>query len=249
MSAKQIANNLEVNTALLWVVDLAGVSKIALEDWQTFLSDDELDRGRRFHFERDRRSFLVSHGLLRTALTSVVPCVHPRDWIFARSPQGRPEIDQPVVVPRLRFNISHTTSTVACVVTTEVDCGVDVEAITPLPEFEALCGRILAPPEKRRIATMSVDERLSGFFRLWTLKEAYAKARGLGISLPFEQLAFSWCSDGIRLEIHPTLDDSEHWHFEQWRVSDNHILSVALRGGRESSQSVVCYTALPPVTL
>ena len=58
---------------------------------------------------------------------------------FHEAPNGRLEIDQPSVLPWPRFNISHTTGLVACLVTAENDCGVDIEAVVPCPDLESVC--------------------------------------------------------------------------------------------------------------
>lgn len=242
---KQFYNRLDPGTAHVWAVDLAMVDESAVQDCRILLSEEELDRAQRFRFERDRRAFLVSHALLRTTLTWVVPDVRPQDWSFATAPKGRPEIDQPGVVPWLRFNTSHTIGLVACVVTTEIDCGVDVEAITPLPDLKLLARQVLAPSERAHIDALPDNERLCDFFRLWTLKEAYAKARGLGVLLPFERLSFKWHKDGIRMDIDPTLDHGGQWYFEQWQATPRHMLSVAVRLGQEAFRPVVRHTAMP----
>src|SRR4051812_18239551 len=95
------------------------------------LSDDERRSADRFRFERDRRAFVAAHGLVRHALSWMVPGPAPHDWRFAVTPEGRPEIAAPALVPRPRFNLSHSVQWAACVVTAESDCGIDVQAISP----------------------------------------------------------------------------------------------------------------------
>jgi 4'-phosphopantetheinyl transferase len=226
-------------------MDLTLVDEPALEDCRILLSEEELQRAQRFRFERDRRAYFVSHVLLRKALSWVVPSVSPADWVFARTAMGRPEVDRPEVDPRVRFNISHTNGLVACVVTSDMDCGVDVEDMTARSDIESLSRRILAAPERAYIATLPEEERLCGFFRFWTLKEAYTKARGLGFSLPFEQLRFSWHEDAIRLDIDPSLDDGGQWHLEQWQATPDVMLSVALRRGQQAFRGFVRHSSMP----
>jgi 4'-phosphopantetheinyl transferase len=111
--------------------------------------------------------------------------------------------------------------------------------VVPFPDLESLSRRILAPSERAHIAALPDRERHCGFFRLWTLKEAYAKARGLGVSLRFNQLPFEYHEDGIRLEIDSTLDDGGQWYFEQWQPRSGYILSLAVRRGQEGFRGVV----------
>jgi 4'-phosphopantetheinyl transferase len=245
LELRHIHNRIESGTAHLWLTDLTLVDEPALEDCRILLSEEELERAQRFRFERDRRAFLVSHGLLRKALSWAEPSVSPEDWVFARTSMGRPEVDRPEVIPRLRFNISHTNGLVACVVASDMDCGVDVEDMTARSDIESLSRRILAASERAYIAALPEEERLCGFFRLWTLKEAYTKARGLGFSLPFEQLHFSWHEDAIRLDIDPSLDDGGQWHLEQWQPILGVMLSVALRRGEQPFRGVIRHSSMP----
>jgi 4'-phosphopantetheinyl transferase len=245
LELRHIHSRLEWGAAHLWLMDLTLVDEPALEDCRILLSEEELQRAQRFRFESDRRAYLVSHGLLRKALSWAEPSVSPEDWVFARTPMGRPEVDRPEVIPRLRFNISHTNGLVACVITSDMDCGVDVEDMTARSDIEPLSRRILAASERAYIAALPEEERLCGFFRLWTLKEAYTKARGLGFSLPFEQLRLSWHEDAIRLDIDPSLDDGGHWHLEQWQATPDVMLSVALRRGQQAFRGLIRHSSMP----
>lgn len=238
-------DRLAPGTAHLWVADLANVDELAVEGYQPLLSEEELERAQRFRFQRDRVSFVVSHGLLRTALTWAVPDVRPEHWMFTKTPEGRPEISVPGMIPRPRFSISHARGLVACVITADSDCGVDVEFLMPLTDLQALSDRVLSPQERFHVAGLPDAERLSSFFRRWTLKEAYAKARGLGMSLPFERLSFGWNEDEIRLHIEPHLDDGGPWYFEQWRTPEGYVIAVALRCGIGECRRVVYHPDSP----
>jgi 4'-phosphopantetheinyl transferase len=153
------------------------------------LSEPERARCRRLILEEDRVSFVVAHALLRTALSEVA-APRPREWRFATSAGGRPEIEAPLVRPRLRFSLSHTRGLVACAVTEERDVGLDVERVLPWAGSGGLAERCLSSSEKAAVAALPPPEARTLFFGLWTLKEAYAKAQGLGLRLPFDAASF-----------------------------------------------------------
>ena len=69
-----------------------------------------------------------------------------------------------------------------------------------------------------------------------------------GLSPPFEQLPFECHEDGIRLDIDPTLDDGGQWYFEQWQARPGYILSLAVRRGQEAFRGVVRHTGVPSAT-
>jgi 4'-phosphopantetheinyl transferase len=156
---------------------------------QDLLSDSERVRCRRLRFEEDRVSFIVAHALLRTALSRCA-AAGPREWRFSTSGRGRPEIDGPPTRPRLRFNLSHTRGLVACAVTLERDVGIDVERIGRRARTGALAERHFSSSENRRLASLPSPGTRALFFSLWTLKEAYVKARGLGLAMPLDVVSF-----------------------------------------------------------
>ena len=104
------------------------VDAAVLAAYADSLSGAEHARQQRFHFEHDRKLFLVAHGMLRSVLSRYV-AVAPSQWQFSSGRYGRPAISGPDGLPALRFNLSHTRGLVACAVSLEFDCGVDVERL------------------------------------------------------------------------------------------------------------------------
>ena len=132
----------------------------------------------------------------------------------------------------LRFNVSHCHRLVAVVVTRKIDCGIDVEPVDPEVDVVGLGHRILAPDELAAVMAFPRLRTVCPLFCHWTLKEAYAKARGQGMRrLPFDRVSFG-LSDGIRAAIDPELGDSgSDWQFEQWFPGPGETLALALRTG------------------
>lgn len=237
--------------AHVWVVDPAELHEMdILSIYQALLSPEERARMQRFYFDRDRHAFLVAHCLARLALTWCAPTIPPSKWVFELNPHGRPEIISPKTGLGLRFNISHTYGLIACLVTTAIDCGIDVEVTDRATDLAGLGRSVFAPSEFMSMSTLPADERPGQFFRYWTLKEAYAKARGLGMLLPFNRYSFELCMHGIQISIDPTLNDNgADWQFEQWPATKRHLLAIALRRGRGPNYRIVRYTTMPDLRL
>ena len=165
------------------------------------LDDGELDRCQKLAFAADRHSFLVSHGLVRFALSRHAD-VAPGAWRFQTNRFGRPEIADPAHANRLRFNLSHTIGLIAVAVARGRDVGVDVENTTRELPIEA-AEKILSSVEIDQVRSLPEPQRRQRLFVLWTLKEAYAKGRGLGLSLPLREFSFRVddpaTGDGIEL--------------------------------------------------
>lgn len=209
--------------------------------YESLLSADEIERYRRFYFEADRITFLIAHALVRTALSHYAP-TPPAEWRFRCNRYGRPEID-PVFSPStLRFNLTHASGLVGCVVTDGVDCGVDVESIRPVGNLLRLARSVLAPQELAELRSRAPASRLSRFYQYWTLKESYIKARGVGLSLPLRGIDFRF--DGARLTGFATSDavgdDPARWQFSHGQVDRTHKLAVALRRPDSSGRAVSC---------
>lgn len=214
----------------VWMVAPEAVSSAAqLAEYRALLSADERDRCRRYLFENSRRQFVIGRALLRTTLSQYVdrdPCA----WTFAPGSHGRPELIDAKGMPPLRFNISHTVGLVVVAVGLGGELGVDVEDVrrtTRAPEFAA---EFLAGPEREVLAAANPADRSARFFELWTLKEAYLKARGLGLSLPLDTFWFRIEQSRIVASFLPAIsDDPATWQFVQTRPTKFHVMAVAAR--------------------
>lgn len=201
------------------------------------LAGDEHTRLARLRSEPDRGVFLVSHALVRRVLSGYAD-IAAEDWSFRRGEHGRPEIAGPCELP-LRFNLSHTSGLAACVVTDGWPCGVDVECFDRRRDPLAVVRRVSTEAELAVLAALPEAARRERFLVLWTLKEAYAKARGAGLSLPLRQVGFD-VSDGIRLRVEaPGDDDGARWQFASVRPMPRHALAVAVRRGDDPERAIV----------
>jgi 4'-phosphopantetheinyl transferase len=193
------------------------------------LSDDEKERLTRFRFERDRALFLAAHALLRITLSRHAD-TEPGAWRFSKGSHGRPEIAEPR--SRLRFSLSHTHRLVACAVVLDRDVGLDVEHLSSDPPID-LAERFFSLRERNDILDASIDTRAKLFLEYWTLKEAYAKACGLGLSLPLDQFSLYKKTDGRwRMAGESALhEDEELWRFWSWHVGNDHQMALAINQG------------------
>lgn len=217
----------------LWLVFPDENASLPYQRYAAVVSADEQERSRRFYFARDCQLFLLGRILVRTTLSQYV-AVPPSAWRFVYNAFGRPEIANPECEVPLRFNISHTRGLVAVAITNGRAIGVDAEE-TATREFPRDVGiKYFAANEASDIRGASISVARQRLFEYWTLKEAYAKARGLGLSLPLNRSCFSFEStaDGSGSIGFETVDHTEDqaWCFWQLWPSDKHL--VALCAGR-----------------
>lgn len=201
-----------------------------LQEYRSILAADEVTRCDRFWQESDRARFLIARALVRTMLSHYVP-VPPHAWRLRIETHGRPEIDNlPPGAPDLRFNLSHTDGLVACAVTVGRDLGVDVEYVHRALTHD-VAERFFSAQEVVDLRALPKDDQPVVFFDYWTLKEAYIKARGLGLALPLGQFTFHRPPGRApHISFAPELhDDPGSWQFAQFWPTRDHRMAVAVR--------------------
>ena len=210
-----------------------------LERLQGTLSTTELSQYRRFAFPEHAHLHLVAHGLLRQVLSCYTD-VAPADWMFKRTAHGRPEIANPAAPP-LRFNLTHTAGLAACVVTLVDDCGIDAEQITSRHNPSGVAERMFSETEARALERLQGKAYLEHFFNRWTLREAYVKARGIGISFPTQKLTFTINRDNsAEVSFHASIDDRrDNWHFQLFKPTGEHVTAIALRRSAAVTKTIV----------
>jgi 4'-phosphopantetheinyl transferase len=223
----------------LWLADPRAIDDDLLDAYRSWLDPGERERLRSLQLQGDRRDFLVGRALARTALTRRHPSVEPARWRFRLGPWGRPELDEPEVEPRPRFNLSHSRGLLACALTDRVDVGVDVERVAPR-RFAAIAEDFFAPLEVASLAGLGPEELEERFFALWTLKEAYIKARGMGLAIRLDHFWFSIGPGGeVTLAGAPELgDDGSGWRFGRLRPSEGQRLALAVSTPKKLSVTV-----------
>ena len=135
-------------------------------------------------FARDRRQFLAARGMLRTLLSAYTG-VPPGACAIETGRHGRPRL---AGQPRIDFNLSHTPGMIAVAVTGGPAVGVDVEG-TARAWAPELPRRYFAPAEVEALERLPPAARHARFYEIWTLKEAYVKALGLGLAIPLTAFA------------------------------------------------------------
>jgi 4'-phosphopantetheinyl transferase len=204
------------------------------------LSPAERARHARFMFDADRNRYLVAHVALRRVLGRYAG-VSPAALTFETGTHGRPEIVAPAGARRLRFNLSHTRGLIAIAVCLERDVGVDVEwRLRRGSDLLTLADRFFSPVEADAVRREPIQRRADRFFEIWTLKESYIKARGMGLALPLDKFAFDLSRDRPRIDTDPSLgDEPRAWRFRIARPTGEHTLAAAVRAGARDVEFVI----------
>lgn len=167
----------------VWAVPLrVGPSRRA--ELRRLLAPDEVARADRIVVPGKREQSIVARGTLRTLLSEYTGVPAAR-LAFDYEEKGRPFLRDGSL--STSFNVTHSGDLALIAVTREGVIGVDVERIDPSVELLAIGGRFFSATEHAQLAACSEADRPLAFFRCWTRKEAYLKARGTGLHTPLDQ--------------------------------------------------------------
>jgi 4'-phosphopantetheinyl transferase len=181
--------SISAHTVHVWRADL-GLEAAHLRRLAQNLSADEKERSSRFRFARDRDRFVGARGLLREILAPYLNA-SPRRLSFGYSAHGKPFLAGEEHSP-LRFNVSHSFDAMLLAIAHMREVGVDVEGVRNIsPAMDEIGDTVLSEPEKQALARFDGEDKRTNFLRFWTLKEAYIKADGRGVSLPLERIDVS----------------------------------------------------------
>jgi len=172
------------------------------------LSPGERERARRLKFARDRRRFVVARASLRERLGARLGCPAAEVEI-AIGAHGKPFVAD---ARGLRFSLSHCDDLALIAFARGRDVGVDLEALRPVHEADAIAARLFPAAQYDAYAALGRDERIHALCSAWTRKEAYAKALGSGLPAALDTLL----ADG--------------WNVESFSPRAGYVAAVAWRG-------------------
>ena len=144
---------------------------------QGVLSPEEEHAAEAFHFEKDRASFRLRRGFLRTLLGRYTGAA-PREVRFRTGERGKLSLDPRAHGKLLEFNVSHSGSMVLLALSRDRQVGVDVERIRPTARIDEITRAFFSSPEDESIRALRDDMKVAAFYACWTRKEAVVKAFG-----------------------------------------------------------------------
>jgi 4'-phosphopantetheinyl transferase len=198
---------------------------------QNLLASEEISRADHFRFEKDRQRFVVARGLLRVILGRYL-YLKPSQLRFVYSDYGKPALAPAPATRGLSFNLSHAQELALVAITRGRQLGIDLEHIRPIPEVEQIAERIFSAQEKEMLRTLPGTEKLRVFFRYWTCKEAYIKARGEGLSLPLDQFQIVPISDDATplLSVKGDPQEASRWSLRELIPAPGYAAALAVEG-------------------
>jgi 4'-phosphopantetheinyl transferase len=212
--------------------------------YQSLLTDDETEQMSRLYFVGHRHQYLLTRALVRTCLSHYYP-VEPGEWRFSKNSYGKPRVSHPQVEPAACFNLSHAHGLIIFGIAPSVDIGVDVEDTqrTTRAAFDSLAG-YFSELEIRDLAELPEEQQKQRFFDYWTLKEAYIKARGMGLALPLGKFSFHFkANEFSEFRVHADLgDDARNWQFWRISISGHYRVAIAVNSPQRDFEITAFHT-------
>jgi len=217
----------------------------AVQVWRAFLSvtpervasltgtlaTDERIRAERFRFDRDRTRYIIARGLLRAIIARYLD-KEPGAITFQYNAFGKPSLPDEPGRDRIRFNVSHADGIALYALTRSREVGVDIEGVRADMASERIAERFFSPREIAALRALDPELRHEAFFACWTRKEAYIKARGVGITVGLDQFDVSLAPDEPAA-ILASREDGEalyRWSLHHLMPDPGYVGAVAVQG-------------------
>lgn len=213
----------------VWLANLEIASQ-QLGELERTLTADEIARADSFYFDRDRRGFTAARGILRAIVASYLETT-PAALRFSYTEFGKPRLEGSQNNRDLSFNLSHSGGLLLIAVAAARDVGVDIETIDDSVRTAEVAKSFFSTNEIASLERLPRSLQIAGFFHCWTRKEAYIKARGMGLSIPLDSFDVS-LNPGEPAALIATRDsaDVSNWKIENLEIDSGYAAAVAAYG-------------------
>jgi 4'-phosphopantetheinyl transferase len=215
-----------------------------LDCYRSVISDAEKKKVDRYVFEKDQHTCLVTRALLRFVL-SAYTSEDPEYFEFVENDFGKPGLKPGCIDMPINFNLSHSSGVTACALVLDTEIGLDVENYSRKIDL-GIADRFFSKPESEHLGNCSEIERQSIYFDLWTLKESYIKAKGMGLSIGLDKFGFKMDHSNIGIQFHESLNDfSEHWQFFKFSPVKNYKAAISVRSCLKTEFKLYMHQCIP----
>jgi 4'-phosphopantetheinyl transferase len=211
------------NQVRVWVWQLASHESNGV--WTTLLSPEEHARTTQFVFDHHRNLFINAHAGLRCLLGWLLD-LPPEQVALGTDTMGKPSLVG-LGSPPLFFNLSHSHNHAAVAVSPFFEVGIDIEHIRPIG-FE-VAEHFFSAGEVAALKALPARRRAKAVFNVWTRKEAYLKALGLGLSVPLDSFDVSVEHPARLQRVAGLPEEPMQWQLAHFIPGNGFVGAVAAR--------------------
>ncbi len=218
-----LANN-EIH---IWLCNL-NIPNKNISNLEKILSRKELDKADKFHFPKDRNSFVVSRASLKIILSKYIN-VEPTAVNFVYNKYGKPFLDIKNDT-NISFNLSHSGNFCLIGITKNNKIGVDIEKINKDFSSLEIAKNYFSEKEYLALTKLPSNERGKAFFYCWTRKEAFIKAEGKGLSIPLDSFDVTISEEEAKITRITNKINIDDWKLYNIKVNDEYCAAIASSG-------------------
>lgn len=193
----------------VWFEELAVTDEECLYYWQ-LLDKNEQDKASRFVQTIHGRRYVASHGKLRLILSEYLG-LPPEKIGYAEQAFGKPLIVINGLEHEITFNLAHSGNKMLVAVGLGARIGVDIEVWNNRVDAVSVANICFAEAERCFWNGLPEGERSEFFYRLWTRKESFVKAVGVGLGLDVSEVISSSVGKAQFLSVPEGYGSSEDW--------------------------------------
>ncbi len=232
MHTEDTIYQLQEDEVHVWMVNPKQILTTA--ELHSMLSTTELEKISRYRADKAKHTALITRCFIRLLLSQYASLA-PQQWQFSISELGKPELTNSPIP--LRFNLSHNDEVIVCALCLTKDIGCDIENLSRKISVEAIAKRFFSSTEYQQIKASPTS-----FFEYWTLKEAFVKATGLGISQGLDTFSFEIKStkkqnynDNIGLVFNENCTEQipQNWYHCLLFPDNKHCIGLSVNAGKQ----------------
>ncbi len=200
------------------------------------LAKDEQVKANRFRFPKHQRRYIAARGILRKLIGYYLN-INSDSIQFEYNSRGKPKIADFLNKINLQFNVSHSEELALYGITCDRRIGIDIEYLRDMDDAAKIAQRFFSPTESALIAGLHGDEQKRVFFQLWTAKEAYLKAIGVGLAGGLDKVEIVLDKKSITLlSVGETSEYAANWSLNHFTPETNYVATVATETKQKPQQ-------------
>ncbi|MFC4097878.1 4'-phosphopantetheinyl transferase family protein [Euzebyella saccharophila] len=211
------------NSVDIWSIDTAKFPH-DLTSYFQLLSQEEQLRSQRFKFEKDKRLNILARSGLRLLAGQYLNCTP------VSIQMGYAAYDKPYFLdyPEFKFNISHSGEMVVLAFVIKLELGVDVEYIKTDFEVMEIADNFFASDEIENLKKIEKELQFEAFYRCWTRKEAFIKAKGSGLSFPLADFSVTIGEKAELLATRWDENEKNEWSLSSFMPKKDYVGALAV---------------------
>lgn len=195
------------------------------------LSADELKRAERFHFLEHRKQFITAHGLMRKLLANYLH-IEASEIVFDYGANGKPFLSEKFTKEKIRLNLSHSNGYALMAFAYDREIGVDIEYIRDFADIYMVAKQVFSTKDYDILQSFTEIERKKAFFKIWTRKEAYLKAKGEGFSSALTNIDISFYTNdnSTSIRLGGNSEAKGHWTVQDLKPLPGYAAAFVIEG-------------------